>query len=97
MAYLNKNERDALQTELSGMRFRPALGRLRRMDPKSRLVFYRNVQGVDKWNTRYDLIGLGTRVTLTESYAHEEQLSGKIKADYELVDVKVEALPENKT
>ncbi|MBK9124367.1 MAG: hypothetical protein IPM16_14775 [Chloroflexi bacterium] len=97
MAFLDKNERQKLAEELKDIGFRPAKGKLRRMDPQSRLAFYRNVQTVGRWVTRFDLKGLGTRVTLVEKLAENEHKSGKMTADYELVEVIVEPTPENKT
>lgn len=95
MTYLNEQQRQSLLDELAKMKFNKAKGKVRGLDPKSRLVFYRNSQGVGRWMTRYELPTLGVRVTLVESHedaAHE----GKLKSEFELSEVVVEALPANK-
>ena len=96
MAFLNKNERDQLRDELKNMRFNRAKGKVRGMDTKSRLVYLRNTQNVDQWFTRYELPTYGVRVTLVEHYDTKEAKSGKIKSNYDLVDVLVEPTTENK-
>lgn len=98
MAYLNAQEREDLLKELSKMNFNRAKGKLRRMDPKAKLGIYRTVQITGEWITRYDLLGLGTRVTLIEDrapLADDPKLRQKL--DYQLVEVIVEPLPENRT
>lgn len=97
MAFLDKNEREQLYNELKTMTFNQARARLRRLDPKGRLAYLRNVQQVGQWVTRYELPGLGTRVTLIEAFDMREKRSGKLKSEYVLVDVIVEPTPENKT
>lgn len=96
MAYLNQTERENLQRELRGMKFNKARARIRRLDPKVRLAYIRNVQNVGEWATRYDLEGIGTRVTLIENYQPHPK-GARVKADFELVDVIVEPLPHNRT
>ncbi len=96
MAYLNAQERQALLDELVKMKFNQAKAKVRGLDHKNRLVFYRNSQGVGRWLTRYDLPTLGTRVTLVESHQDEDR-QGKIKSEFELNEVTVEPLPGNKT
>lgn len=96
MVYLNKQQRDALQKELKSMSFGRAKSRLHRIDSQGRLAVYRNNQSVGQWVTRFDLRGLGTRVMLVEAYDTRTQ-GGKHKAKFELVDVIVEPLPDNKT
>lgn len=96
MAYLNADQREKLANELKDMKFNRAKGKVRGMDPNSRMVFYRNAQGVGRWMTRYDLPSLGTRVTLVES--HEDKARGsKLKSEFALAEVLVEALPGNQT
>jgi hypothetical protein len=96
MAYLNAEQREKLANELKNLKFNRAKGRVRGMDPNSRLVYYRNAQGVGRWLTRYDLPSLGTRVTLVES--HEDKTRGsKLKSEFDLAEVIVEALPGNQT
>ncbi|GIL12545.1 MAG: hypothetical protein BroJett038_12650 [Chloroflexota bacterium] len=92
MAYLNEQQRAQLRDELKNLKFNQAKGRLRRMDPKARLVFYRNSQQVGCWLTRYDLESLGTRVTLVE----QNRVSSSMRSEWELVDVKVEPTPDNR-
>jgi hypothetical protein len=96
MAYLNASEREALLNELQNMNFNRARGKLRRMDPKGRLAFFRNVQNVNEWTTRYDLEGLGTRVTLVES--RENRPKGIVVVPkFELSRIIVEPMPGNNT
>jgi hypothetical protein len=98
MAYLNESEREALLQDLSRMNFNKARGRLRRMDPQGRLAVYRNVQNTGEWVTRYDLVGLGTRVTLIED-CQERKTDGRVvvRPEFELVRVVVEPMPGNRT
>lgn len=92
MAYLDEQQRAQLRDELKNLKFNQAKGRLRRMDSKARLVFYRNSQQVGRWLTRYDLESLGTRVTLVE----ENRVNDRMRSEWELVDVKVEPTPDNR-
>ncbi len=94
MAHLNAEQREKLVNELKGMPFNKAKGKVRGMDESSRLVYYRNAQGVGRWLTRYDLPTLGTRVTLVESHQDTDK-NGKIKSEYELAEIIAEALPGN--
>ena len=94
MAYLNAEQREKLVNELKGMPFNKAKGKVRGMDQSSRLVYYRNSQGVGRWLTRYDLPTLGTRVTLVESHKDTDK-NGKIKSEYDMSEVIAEALPGN--
>ncbi len=95
MAYLNEQQRQSLLDELVKMKFNKAKGKVRGLDPKNRLVFYRNSQGVGRWMTRYELPTLGVRVTLVESH-EDEQHEGKLKSEFELSEVIIEPLPGNK-
>jgi hypothetical protein len=96
MAYLNAEQREKLVNDLKGLPFNKAKGKVRGMDANSRLVYYRNSQGVGRWLTRFDLPSLGTRVTLVES--HKDTANhGKIKSEYDLSEVIAEALPDNKS
>ncbi len=96
MAYLNEQERLALLNELKGMSFNRAKGKVRSLDPKARLAYYRNAQEVGRWMTRYELPSLGTRVTLVEDH-RDVPLSSKMKSEFELVEVIVEPTPDNRT
>ena len=99
MAFLNPQEREKLQNELKGMNFNKAKGKVRGLDPKGHLAYLRNVQNsASQLYTRYDLPGMGVRVTLIESGAEKPvKDSDKLKAQFELVDVIVEPTPDNKT
>ena len=97
MAYLTTEERTKLQADLAQLKFNQANGRLKRMDSKGRLVFYRNAQRVGQWWTRYELNGLGTVVTLVEQ--HRDKATGNpklVKSEFDLVEVIVEPTPDNR-
>jgi hypothetical protein len=98
MAYLNKDQRDQLKAELEKMSFGAANGRLKRMDRKGRLAFYRNAQRVGQWQTKHILAGFGTEVTLIESNQFKEKLgkANRVKNDYKLVEVVVEPTSDNR-
>jgi hypothetical protein len=94
MPYLNADQREKLANDLKDLPFNRAKGKVRGMDTKSRLVFYRNAQSVSRWMTRFDLPTLGTRVTLVESH-QDANHQGKLRSEFELSEVIVEALPGN--
>ena len=94
MVYLNQQQRAALRDELKALTFDKAKSRLRQMDSQGRLVYFRNVQTVDQWTTRFDLAGLGTRVTLVETSKTQGD-GARQRIEYELVDVIVEPTPDN--
>ena len=96
MAYLNEQQRQELVDSLRNVKFMQAKGKVRRMDEESRLVFWRNAQGVGRLVTRYNLPTLGTRVTLVEGVDEVTQ-GGKLKADYQLIEIVAEPLPGNNT
>jgi len=97
MAYLNTQERDALRDELAGLNFIKAKRRLFLADRKGRLCFFRNAQHSGFLETRFDLEGLGTRVTLIEKHDREPDPNGKhYDSRYDLVDIVVEPLPGNR-
>ncbi len=96
MAYLNADERQKLLDELKRMRFHQAKHKLIRMDPKGRLVYYRNNQNTNKWLTRIDLVSYGTRVTLVEESRLREK-NGKTYAEFELTEIIVEPTPDNRS
>lgn len=99
MAYLNERERDKLLEDLTRMNYNQARRRLRRMDPKVKLRMFRTVQNVNEWWTRYDLVGLGTSVTLIEKRVDgwEGDPSTRDLSNYELERVIVEPMPDNRT
>ncbi len=96
MAYLNEQQRSQLRDDLKQLKFNQAKGRVRRMDPKARLVYVRNAQQVGRWLTRYDLEGLGTRVTLIEENRVVNDDDKKLENEWQMVDVIVEPLPDNR-
>ncbi len=91
MATFSQAQRQALLDELSGMKFGRAKGKLARMDPQGRLVYYRNVQQAGEWHTKYRLEGMGIAVTLVEvNHAGNDQ--ARNKQNFEFVRVIIEAL-----
>ncbi len=98
MAYLNTQEREALLTELKSLDFLHAKRKLITSDQKGRLCYYRNSQRSGFLETRFDLEGLGTRVTLVEKHDRtpSEKKPGIYDSSYEIVDVIVEPLPDNR-
>lgn len=98
MAYLNSEERAQLERELKDINdFIKVKRRLFLADKKGRLAFYRNAQHSGQLETRFDLEGLGTRVTLIEKHSREMDAKGKFwNSQYELVNIQVEPLPNNR-
>ncbi len=96
MAFLNATEREQLRQDLLKLNFNQAKRKLHRIDPKGRLAFLRNNQSTDIFHTRFELVGMGTRVTLVEHYKMNEVKEGKFKSDFDLFDVIVEPTPDNK-
>ncbi|MBZ0288108.1 MAG: hypothetical protein K8I30_10880 [Anaerolineae bacterium] len=98
MAYLNEQQRDQLLNELKNMTFNQANAKLRRMDKRGRLAFYRNAQQTGRWLTRYHLDGLGTRVTLVEKHSDQpDRQANRTKSTFEFVEVIVEPTPDNRS
>ena len=95
MAYLNSGERQQLLDDLLGLKFNRAKGKLTRMDPKGRLVYFRNVQKPGEWHTRFVLEGLGAVVTLVE-LNHAANDLPRNKQRFEFVNVIVEPTPDNR-
>lgn len=91
MAYMNKQDRDALLDELRGKRFARCQRILTLKDAKVRLAYYRNVQEVDRWMTRYVLPTLGVQATLVEKLA----LQGSKKV-YTLQEIIIEPTADNR-
>ena len=97
MAYLTASQRAELQGELEQLSFRRANGRLKRMDPMGRMAYYRNAQNTGQWTTKYILAGLGTQVTLVEvNLLKETEKPTRVRNDYTLAEVIVEATPDNR-
>lgn len=99
MAYLNEEEREKLLNQLVKMDFKKAKRKLRSMDKEAKLRLYRTNHSTGKWVTRYDLVTLGTSVTLVE-----ERVSGYIGSPnerqqnvFQLTEVYVEPLSDNQT
>ncbi|MCA9913607.1 MAG: hypothetical protein KC496_09675 [Anaerolineae bacterium] len=93
MAFLNKQERDALLDDIKDMRFQQIRGYVNRKDPKTRLAYFRNVQQSGKWMTRYVLEGLGTQVTLVEQPRVNERTN---RRKYEIEEIIVEPTADNR-
>lgn len=91
MAFMNKDERDALLDEIKDLSFNRIKGRLRGKDKNCRLAYFRNVQETNRWMTRYILEGLGTQVTLVESLDDTKK-----KVEYKLVEIIVQPTLENR-
>ncbi len=95
MAFLNQQEREQLAAQLRNMDFNKAKNKLLRIDPKGRLAYFRNAQKPDTYHTRFDLVGLGIRVTLVERRFVDEQ-NGKLHSRFVLENVIVEPTPDNR-
>jgi len=93
MAFLNKDERDALLDEIKDKNFNRIRNHLYAKDQKGRLGYYRNVQESGKWMTRYILEGLGTQVTVVETL--RDNARGN-KKEYVMEEIMVEPMPENR-
>lgn len=97
MAYLNAQERERLRNDLLDMSYGRAKGRLNRIDPAAKLVYWRNAQRVGEWHTRFDLPGLGTTVSLIEVIHNKPTDHERIsRRSYEMVDVRVEPMGDNR-
>jgi hypothetical protein len=104
MAFLNRAEREQLLNDLKTMKFNRAKGKLRRMDPKGHIAYFRNAQESGSLSTRFELHGLGTVVTLIERNSatlktNDAAGANKVrsKSEYVLSEVVVEPTPENRT
>lgn len=97
MAFLNAQEREELLNELKQLDYIHAKRRLFLIDKKGRMAFFRNAQHSGQLETRFDLEGLGTRVTLIEKHSRTPHPNGKFfNSHFELIDVVVEPLPGNR-
>lgn len=97
MAFLNAQERERLKNDLLGMSYNRAKGRLNRLDPQGKMVYWRNSQKVGELHTRFDLLGLGTTVSLVEKMNLKPTDKDRVsRTSFELTDVIVEPLPENR-
>jgi hypothetical protein len=97
MAYLNTQARETFRAELKALDFFHAKRKLMTSDQQGRLCYYRNSQRSGFLETRFDLEGLGTRVTLIEKHDRtvNEKKPDVFDSVYELVDIIVEPLPGN--
>jgi len=95
MAFLNKDERDALLNDIKNKSFNGIRGYVNRKDAKARLAYFRNVQESGKWMTRYVLEGLGTQVTVYEKL-DEENEGWFSKRKYEIEQIVVEPTANNR-
>jgi len=91
MAFMNQAEREALLNQIKDLKVNQIKARLRRASNRVRLAYFRNVQEVGRWMTRYVLEDKGTQVTLVETF---DNANGK--ADFRLVEIIVEPTPENR-
>lgn len=97
MAYLTKEQRDALKSELEELTFNQAHGKIKRMNADKRLAFYRNAQNAGQWMTKWVLNDLGTQVTLIEANVFKDKdKPNRVKNTYQLSKVIVEPTPDNK-
>lgn len=105
MAYLNREEREKLLKELTTTSASRARGKLRRMDPKVKLAYMRNMQESGEYWTRLDMPTCGVVVTLvereTEKQVADKEFSGsmsvRLQTEFSLAEVMVEPTPENQT
>lgn len=91
MAYLNKQERDALLEELRGKRFERCQRILVLKDQKVRLKYFRNNQETYRFMTRYILPTLGVQATLVES----QDTTGNNRK-FTLQEIILEPTPDNR-
>lgn len=95
MAQMTLKEQQDLAEELSRYSFGKATGKLRRLDSKNELAFFRNSQTSSTMQTRYNLPSKGIAVTLieklTEGAPNEANL---FKPEFSLQEVIVESLAE---
>lgn len=97
MAFLNAQERERLKNDLKSMSYNRAKGRLNRLDPQGKMVYWRNSQKVGELHTRFDLLGLGTTVSLVEKMNLKPTDKDRVsRTSFEMVDVIVEPLPDNR-
>lgn len=94
MAFLNKQERDALLDDIKDKNFNGIRGYVHGKDAKARLAYFRNAQESGKWMTRYVLEGFGTRVTVYEKI-NAEQKVGYSQRTYVIEQIVVEPTDSN--
>lgn len=94
MAFLNKDERDALLDEIKDKKFNQIRGYVHRKDSETRLRYFRSVQESGYWLTGYILETLGTKVTVYERI-NEENKGWFNKRKYEISKIVVEPTEEN--
>ncbi len=93
MAPMTQQEREKLARELAELSFNKASGKVRRLDARGRLAYFRNSQSPTQLYTRYELPTLGVAVTLIEGVEEKAiENSPRFKSEYKLQEVIVEAL-----
>lgn len=95
MAQMTLKEQQDLAEELSRYSFGKATGKLRRLDRKNELAFFRNSQTSSTMQTRYNLPSKGVAVTLIEKL-DEVPLDepSRFKPEFSLKEVVVESLAD---
>ncbi len=99
MAFLNAQERADLLDDLKKRKYGSARRKLRRMDPKGNMAYFRNAQAPGRIVTCFILEGLGTRVYLIEIMRRAPlgNKTTKFRAKFDFIEVIVEPTPENRT
>ena len=99
MAFLNTQERTDLLNDLKKRKYGSAKRKLRRMDPKGSMAYFRNAQAQEQIVTCFNLDGLGTRVYLIEKLqlAPLGKKTTKFRAKFNFIEVIVEPTAENRT
>jgi hypothetical protein len=98
MAFLNAQERAKLRDDLKQVgNIHRIRGRMNRIDTQGKIRYFRNNVRVGEWHTRYDLKGLGTVVTIIErNQVSPEQRGDDLRSDFDIMDIVVDPMPENK-
>jgi hypothetical protein len=98
MTYLNAEQREQFAQGLAKQKFNQAKWRLLKMDPKGRLVFFRNTQDVGYLMTRFELPTSGVMVTLYEHPGSKtDSITKKTTVANSMAQVVVEPTPDNKS
>ncbi len=89
---MSQDEQQKLAQELVNSNLYRAKGRLRRLDPKNSMAFFRNAQSPTTLHTRFDLPQKGVSVTLVESMEEKPTRGNTFKPVYKMVQVIIEPL-----
>lgn len=93
MATMSHDEQQKLAHELVNLSFNGAKGRLRRLDPKNSMAFFRNSQSPTRLHTRYNLHTEGISVTLIEEMTEAPTGHGStFKSVYKIAQVIIDPL-----